>query len=121
MLQLLPRPAPFGVAGTHWTADEPYRWALVIRYGAESSHLESFRTGERGLYPLAENATELLVSMTRERRLYDFFDKRHLYDTWQEAFEAVFGLTVESFYEAFEVYREEQLAAVPDDVRRANE
>lgn len=98
--------------GTLWLPTEDDLWRRVVFYGVESTPLDELPTGTRGLYPLAEIALMLLVRETSEEAPYNFFDQHHLHETWEEAFEAVFGFTVESFYVTYDAYREEQLALV---------
>ena len=62
---------------------------------------------ERRHYSLAVLATELLTSLAGESSLYEFHARRFVYTTWQEAFHAVFGLTVQAFYDSFVAYRSE--------------
>ena len=50
-------------------------------------------------------AAELLASRTGEPSLFHFYSMTQPGTTWQEAFQAVFGMTVEEFYELFEEHR----------------
>jgi len=48
---------------------------------------------------------ELLVDGASELALLDYLRQRSETEPWQDTFEAVFGITVEDFYEAFAAYR----------------
>ena len=50
-------------------------------------------------------AAEWLADHAGERALLEYFRLLPPLDTWQEAFERAFGLTVDDFYERFEEYR----------------
>ena len=57
--------------------------------------------------PLGYFAAELLVERAGERALLDYLRERSRAVPWQDTFEAVFGISVDDFYEAFAAYRAE--------------
>ena len=70
--------------------------SLKWRHGTDS-------TGVRGNgYKLGLMAGELLASLAGQSSLFDFYKLLQPGTTWQEAFGAAFGMTVEEFYELFE-------------------
>ena len=40
-----------------------------------------------------------------ERAIYEYYRLRQTTDTWQQAFEGAFGITIDDFYAAFAAYR----------------
>jgi hypothetical protein len=58
-------------------------------------------------------AVEWLVSRAGDTALFEYYRQLPESETWEEAFEGAFGLTVDKFYEAFEAYRAE--VAPPDE------
>ena len=58
-----------------------------------------------GSYSLVHLAVDRLVSLTGKDALYDFFERRSAYGTWEETFQAVFGIALPAFRERFEAYR----------------
>ena len=59
-----------------------------------------------GGYSFCLLAAELLAAHSGESSLLSFYRRLELGRTWQEAFEAAFGMPVEEFYELFEAHRE---------------
>ncbi len=63
------------------------------------------RTPGVGYYPYFLLAGELLASYAGEKALIHYYTLTQPGITWQEAFEAAFGMTVWDFYELFEEHR----------------
>ena len=61
----------------------------------------------RNARALSSIAGELLADRASEAALFDYFRQLPTSDTWQEAFEAAFEMSVDDFYEAFEARRAE--------------
>ncbi len=64
-------------------------------------------------------AVEWLAEQAGEPALFEYYRLLPISDSWQEAFEGAFGITVEEFYAAFEAYRGEVAPPLPhltDDV-----
>ncbi len=58
-------------------------------------------------YSLGTLAVDWLVDRTGEASITDFYRQRPSHPDWQAAFRAVFGISVDDFYDAFEVYHAE--------------
>ena len=58
-----------------------------------------------GPYDYSQMAVELLASYAGQNSLIHYYTLTQPGTTWQEAFQAVFGMTVEEFYELFEEHR----------------
>ena len=58
-------------------------------------------------------AVAWLAERVGAQSIVDFFVRLADEPSWQEAFEATFGLTVEDFYEQFEAYRAEAIIPLP--------
>lgn len=72
-------------------------------------------TGDHGRenYSVAHLAIDWLISLADEDRVLDYYLQRPAYSTWQEAFLAVFGISVPDFYESFARHRSEVASALP--------
>lgn len=58
-------------------------------------------------YDVAHLAVDWLVTLAGEDKTFDYYRQRSNYDTWQDAFEAIFGISVDDFYESFAAHRRE--------------
>lgn len=58
-------------------------------------------------YSVAHLAIDWLVTFAGEDRTFDYYSRRSEYNTWQDAFEAIFGISVDDFYESFAAHRQE--------------
>ena len=58
-------------------------------------------------YSVAHLAVDWLVALAGEDRTFDYYRQRSNYETWQDAFEGVFGISVDDFYESFAAHRRE--------------
>ena len=67
---------------------------------------EGFHGTRRSNYGLGFLAADWLASHAGERALIEYYRLRTSVETWESAFESAFGISVEHFYEQFEVYRE---------------
>ena len=70
----------------------------------ETETYDGLRAGP-GRYGMAAMASELLAAKAGEEALISFWELLGPDTPWQEAFEAVFGMTVEEFYPLFEEHR----------------
>ena len=70
----------------------------------ETETYDGLRAGP-GRYDMAALASELLAAQAGEESLITFWTLLGPDTTWQEAFEANFGMTVHEFYPVFEAYR----------------
>ena len=70
----------------------------------ETETYDGLRAGP-GRYDMAAMASELLAAKAGEEALISFWELLGPDTPWQEAFEAVFGMTVEEFYPLFEEHR----------------
>ena len=69
---------------------------------------EAFRSETRAVgRALGFLAVDWLVERAGERALFDYYRRLADSETWEDAFEAAFGIAVDDFYEAFEAYRAE--------------
>ena len=50
-------------------------------------------------------ATDWLVERAGERSIFEYYRLLPISDSWQEAFEGAFGITIDDFYAEFEAYR----------------
>ena len=106
--------------GPHWLvegsatyAEEAYEGDLDFRRAiapAGASYVASIRETEsanqvRLNYHLGFLAADWLVGQAGERALLQYYRLLPSHDGWEEAFAAAFGLTIDEFYERFEVYR----------------
>ena len=64
-------------------------------------------------YSVAHLAIDRLVALAGEDRTFRYHQERATYQTWQDAFENVFGLSVEDFYEDFAEHRAEVAPPLP--------
>ena len=102
------------VEGSATYAEEVYDGGLEFRRRiapAGASHVASIRNPEfadsRLKYHLGFIAADWLVSRAGEASLLDYYRLLPSSNGWDEAFETAFGLSIEDFYDAFEVYRAE--------------
>ena len=58
-------------------------------------------------YSLATLAIDWLISRAGEAAITEFYRQRPSHPDWQSTFRAIFGMTVDKFYDAFEAYRAE--------------
>ena len=58
-----------------------------------------------GRFDLAALAAELLAAESSEAALIEFWTLLGPNNTWQEAFETAFGMTIDEFYPLFERHR----------------
>ena len=119
--------------GPVWLTDAALTYAShVYRADAGESDLEEIRAAElsratriaRPLRSMATNdgfygndyweamavgflAVEWLLERAGAPALFDYYRQLPGSATWQEAFEAAFGIAIDDFYEAFEAYRAE--------------
>ena len=56
-------------------------------------------------YNIAHVAIDFLIDLTGEDRTFEYHSRRSQYESWEAAFQGVFGLTVADFYEKFTEYR----------------
>ena len=88
------------------------RQSALSRPGNSTGALASFETYEgfhktrRSNHGLGFLAADWLASHAGERALIEYYRLRTSIETWESAFESAFGISVEHFYEQFEVYRE---------------
>ncbi len=69
---------------------------------------DAFRSETRAVgRALGFLAVDWLVERAGERALFDYYRRLAESASWEEAFEAAFGIAVDDFYEAFEAYRAE--------------
>ena len=85
---------------------------------AAASHVASIRDPEsanasRLNYHLGFIAAEWLIEQAGESSLLDYYRLLASFDSWEEAFKSAFGLSIEDFYDAFEVYRAEVAPPLP--------
>ena len=75
------------------------------------SSLETYTSGTTPrvevLTPLSYFAVEWLAQRAGEKAILDYSRQRSSSEPWQDTFEAVFGISVDEFYEEFEAYRTE--------------
>ena len=64
-------------------------------------------------YSVAHLAIDRLVALAGEDRTFRYHQERATYQTWQDAFQNVFGLSVEDFYEDFAEHRAEVAPPLP--------
>ena len=106
--------------GPHWLvegsatyAEEAYEGDLDFRRAiapAGASYVASIRETEsanqvRLNYHLGFLAVDWLVGQAGERSLLQYYRLLPSHDGWEGAFAAAFGLTIDEFYERFEMYR----------------
>ncbi len=106
--------------GPHWLvegsatyAEEAYDGDLDFRRAiapAGASYVASIRETEsanqvRLNYHLGFLAVDWIVGQAGERSLLQYYRLLPSHDGWEEAFAAAFGLTIDEFYERFEMYR----------------
>ncbi len=131
-------PEGFGRRGPHWLrygADQFVRHAYRVARGHEdldtSRHRESararhttrllsststsegFNVNHWDSRALGFLALELLAERAGEAALFDYYRLLPESETWEEAFEAAFGIAIDDFYEAFEVYRAQVAPPLP--------
>ena len=73
----------------------------------------------RVAHALSFLAADRLVQRAGERSIFEYYRLLPSSDSWQEAFEGAFGITIDEFYTAFEDYRSEIAPPLPhlaDDV-----
>ena len=107
--------------GTATYGEEVYDGGLESRRLTASSaavHVASIRNPEsanasRLNYHLGFIAAEWLIEQAGESSLLDYYRLLASSDSWEEAFETAFGLSVGDFYDAFEVYRAEVAPPLP--------
>ena len=58
-------------------------------------------------YSVAHLAIDWLVTLAGEDRTFDYYSRRSNYSTWQAAFQDIFGISVDDFYESFAAHRQE--------------
>ena len=75
------------------------------------SSLETYTSGTTPrvevLTPLSYFAVDWLAQRAGEQSLLEYLRQRSSSEPWQDTFEAVFGISVDNFYEEFEAYRAE--------------
>lgn len=64
-----------------------------------------FADGSTAAGALGFLAVDWLVERAGEKALFDYYRRLADSPSWEDAFEAAFGIAVDDFYEAFEVYR----------------
>ena len=99
----------YDVSGTKTYSDH-FGEIVLARSGWTAAPLRSLETyaelfGVDGGYGLSHLATEWLAQLAGEDAFADYFVRRSEFDSWQDAFQEIFGVTVEAFYEGFESYR----------------
>ena len=80
---------------------------LVEPLNALATWDEVHAAGLRNARALSSIAGELLADRASEAALFDYFRQLPTSDTWQEAFEAAFGMSVDDFHTEFEAHRAE--------------
>ena len=101
------------VEGSATYAEEAYDGGLEFRRAiapAGASYVASIRETEladqtRLSYHLGFLAADWLVGHAGERSLLQYYRLLPDHDSWEEAFAAAFGLTIEDFYERFKEHR----------------
>ena len=98
--------------GTVTYAEHLENTVIPVSQGIQAPLLEYWNQGPFGIYTpegyfLAQLGTGFLVDAAGERSLYDFFALLGTRESWQEAFAEAFGLSIYTFSEQFEDYREE--------------
>ncbi len=101
------------VEGSATYAEEAYDGDLEFRRDiapAGASHVASIRETEladevRLNYHLGFLAADWLVGHAGERSLLQYYRLLPDHDSWEEAFAAAFGLTIDEFYERFKEHR----------------
>ena len=90
------------------------RTSLAFAAGRTALSLRSLATYQSGIsppveviQPLGYFAVEWLVARAGEQAVLDYYRQRSPTVPWQDTFEAVFGISVDDFYEAFAAYRAE--------------
>ena len=86
---------------------------FVSRMEGTLSDFESHPPGLLWPWPVHDRKTRLLsllaadwlVARAGERAIYEYYRLRQSTDTWQDAFEGAFGITVDDFYAAFAEHR----------------
>ena len=64
-------------------------------------------------YSVAHLAIDRLVALAGGDFTFEYYSRRGSYETWQEAFEAVFGMSAEDFYASFEAHRAQAAPQLP--------
>ena len=64
-------------------------------------------------------ALEWLAEQAGDPALFEYYRRLPASSTWEEAFESAFGLTIDEFYEAFEVYRARVVSEELSNVSKA--
>ena len=109
------------VEGSATYAEAAYTGELDFRRSiapAGASYVASIRNPDsahpfRLNYHLGFLAAEWLVNHADEPSLLEFYRQLPSSGSWEEAFAAAFGLTIDEFYEAFESYRVEIAPPLP--------
>ena len=101
-------------AAVGWGAAEPGLESYIRNARGAAEPLQS-DTDMRdcGVDALARLATERLVERAGENALWDFSRRLSSALSWELAFAEAFGVSVDGFYEAFNVYREEIAPPLP--------
>ena len=64
-------------------------------------------------YNVAHLAIDRLIALAGGDLTFEYYSRRGSYETWQEAFEAVFGISAEDFYASFEAHRAQAAPQLP--------
>ena len=64
-------------------------------------------------YNVAHLAIDRLIALAGGDFTFEYYSRRGSYETWQEAFEAVFGISAGDFYASFEAHRAQAAPQLP--------
>ena len=105
--------------GSPWVY-APSRRGLIVSARQVGLPLRSFHTkGDEDTVPgvaidgVSFLAVEWLAARAGDPAIFDYYRLLRSADTWEEAFAAAFGITVEDFYAEFEAYRAEVAPPLP--------
>ncbi|MYH41534.1 MAG: carboxypeptidase regulatory-like domain-containing protein, partial [Chloroflexi bacterium] len=97
-----------------WRAAEPgLESAIGSARGAAGPLRSDTNVQDCGVDGLLQLATARLVERAGESALWDFSRRLSSARSWEIAFADAFGVSVDAFYEAFDVYREEIAPPLP--------
>lgn len=98
-----------------WTYDDHRRVTVIPQAQQAAVSLRSMETGEgllleeelgHATYSLAHLAADHLADLAGDDALFTYWAQRSMWPSWRAAFEGMFGISVENFYDVFEDERE---------------